>query len=187
MKRFLLAAVLLGLGLVAQAVELDGVKLDDSVHLGSRNLLLNGAGVRSKYIFDLYVAALYLDGRKNSAEAVLADTGEKRIALYVLREIQAEELLYGIRTGMEKNNTDEDMQKMKDALHDFEVVFRRMGRVSGGDVILLDYQPDTGTLITVNGSDRGTIPGRRFYNALLKVWLGEKPAQDELKLKLLGG
>jgi len=59
--------------------------------------------------------------------------------------------------------------------------------LQAGDVILLDYQPAIGTQLTLNGTLRGTIPGRQLYTALLKIWLGEQPAQDDLKLKLLGG
>jgi hypothetical protein len=44
----------------AQGIMLNGVMLEETAHVGTRNLLLNGAGVRSKYIFDVYVAALYL-------------------------------------------------------------------------------------------------------------------------------
>lgn len=174
-------------GMTAQAVEMGGVVLPDSVHLGNHNLVLNGVGVRSKYIFDLYVVALYLSARKTSTSAVLADTNEKRIAIHLLREIRSEDLLYGLQTGLENNNTDEALQAMKDAMHDFKAVFNQMGIMEKGDVIWLDYLPGKGTRVTVNGVMRGNIPSDEFNGALLKIWLGEKPAQKDLKLKLLGG
>jgi hypothetical protein len=30
------------------------------------------------------------------------------------------------------------------------------------------------------------LPDAAFYNALLRIWLGQKPADDELKTALLG-
>jgi len=51
MKRLLLVALLFCLSSTALAVEVGGVVLEDSAHLGNSNLLLNGAGVRSKVFF----------------------------------------------------------------------------------------------------------------------------------------
>lgn len=187
MNKILLISVLFCLSFFAQGVELKGVKLEERTHLGNSNLILNGAGVRSKFVFDLYVTALYLSNKKGSAASVLSDTGEKRIALYLLDDISSENLLYAFNSAIEKNHTERELRAMKDALHEFGIIFHRMGRVNQGDVILLDYQPAIGTQIRVNSTLRGTIPGLEFNIALLKIWLGDNPAQEDLKLKLLGG
>lgn len=187
MKKKLLCAILLFLSYTTQAVEIDGVVLPDVVHLGNSNLVLNGAGVRSKFIFDLYVTALYLGTKKNMATAVLADPGEKRIAMYFLDDISAANLLYSFDEGIRDNHTPAEMAAIKEELHKFDVICHRMVRLKAGDVIFFDYQIGTGTQVWVNGGLRGTIAGNTFYSMLLKIWLGEKPAQQDLKLKLLGG
>lgn len=187
MKKLLLIAWLFLLSSSVYAVEVEGVKLADTAHLGNGNLVLNGAGVRSKFIFDLYVAALYLNAKKTSATAVLADPGEKRIALHLLDDISSDNLLYAFNKAIEKNHTDEELRAIKDEMHEFEIIFNKMGRVRKGDVVMLDYLPTAGTLISVNGSSRGAIAGSAFNMALLKIWLGDNPAQEDLKLKLLGG
>jgi hypothetical protein len=47
--------------------------------------------------------------------------------------------------------------------------------------------PAAGTQLTVDGKPSGApIPGEDFYRALLKIWLGEHPVQDDLKKALLG-
>jgi hypothetical protein len=56
-----------------------------------------------------------------------------------------------------------------------------------GDVILLDYLPGAGTRVTVRGDDKGTIAGVDFNRALLRIWLGEQPADSALKKAMLGG
>jgi hypothetical protein len=185
MRFFLL--VFLCLSLNVQAASVGGVTVDDSVHLGSRNLVLNGAGMRNKFIFSWYVVALYLDARKNTAAAVLADQNEKRIALYMQRDISAGELLYTFNKAIGKNHTDEELKVMKDELHVLEVIFYNTGKIKAGNVILFDYQRGIGTRVTVGGVVRGIIPGAVFNTALLKIWLGEKPVDENLKLKLLGG
>lgn len=187
MNRLLLVAFFFCLSLTAQAQEVEGVKLEDTAHVGNNNLVLNGAGVRSKFIFDIYVAALYLTAKKSSAAMVLADAGDKRIALHVLREVSAEDLLHGFSAAIEKNHTEAELKEMAVARHDFEIIFQTMAKVNKGDVILLDYQRGQGTQVSVNGGVRGTIVNAAFHSALLKIWLGEKPAQEDLKQKLLGG
>ena len=187
MKKFLLITLFFCLSLSARAFELNGVQLEDTVHMGNSNLLLNGAGVRDRYFFDLYVVALYLSAKKSSLEEVLADAKEKRIALYMLRGMRAEDMLFRINRGIENNLTDEELRALKGDLQELGSIFHQMQEMEAGDILLLDYQPAIGTQITVDGVLRGTIPGRRLYSALLKIWLGGQPAQHELKLKLLGG
>ena len=178
--------MLLCLSWSVSAQEVEGVKLEDTVHLGNSNLLLNGAGVRSKFIFDIYLAALYLTANKSSATSVLTDTGDKRIYLQVLRDISAEDLLDGFNTAIENNHSETQLQAMKIAHQAFENIFHVMVQVNKGDVITLDYQREVGTQISVNGGVRGTIASAEFYSVLLKIWLGEKPVDDDLKQKLLG-
>lgn len=171
----------------AGAVEVGGVTVNDTVHMGSRDLLLNGAGVRSKFIFDLYVVSLYLTGKKSDATGVFADPGEKRISLQILTDINAEDLIYNFDKAIEKNSSADELAAIRTEQHEFGIAFHKLGRVKPGDFILMDYVPGVGTQVTINGALRSSIKGAAFYNALLKIWLGEKPADEDLKRKLLGG
>ena len=58
--------------------------------------------------------------------------------------------------------------------------------VHAGDVILLDYIPGKGTIVNIRGEQQGVIEGEDFYSALLDVWLGDEPADDDLKEAMLG-
>jgi hypothetical protein len=180
------ASIGTNLEVAAQGITLKGVLLEDIVHVGKQNLLLNGAGVRSKYIFDEYVAALYLREKKNREEDVLADPGEKRIALYFVSEINMQELLYVFKKAFKNNHNDGQLEEMKPQLRQFDYIFTAMEELERGAVVQFDYLPDLGTLVMINGSLRGTISGAEFYRALLKIWLGANPIQEKLKLKLLG-
>jgi hypothetical protein len=184
----LLALASLGVNLeaAAQGIMLNGVMLEETAHVGTRNLLLNGAGVRSKYIFDVYVAALYLREKKSREEDVFADPGEKRIALYFVSEINMQELLYVFKKAFKNNHSNEQLDGMKMQLRQFDDIFTAMEELNEGDVVQFDYQPDLGTTVRINGSTRGTISGAEFYRALLRIWLGSNPTQEKLKQKLLG-
>ena len=185
-KRFILI-LLLCLSAQASALEVAGVKLADSVQVASRDLQLNGAGVRSRFFLDLYITALYLPGKSTSFAAVLADGGEKRIALHLLIGISADHLYSALKNAIAANHTPAELGALEAPLKEFAAIFHAIDEINKGDVVTLDYLPGSGTLVSVNRVAKGTVGGAPFYGALLKVWLGDKPAQADLKQKLLGG
>ncbi len=186
MKRILLLICCVSLNWNASAVEVGGVKLPDSVQVGNRDLVLNGAGIRTKFFLKIYVAALYLGEKAFVGESALNQSGEKRIALHVLRELSDEQMLHSFNEVMVANQTPAEMQAMEPQLQELTAIFHAVKTVKKGDVINLDYLPDSGTQIVVNGVQMGNIPSSVFNRALFKIWLGDKPAQPDLKQKMLG-
>ena len=171
----------------AFAAEVEGVKLADKVQLGSAELTLNGAGVRTRVFFKVYVGALYLQKKENATDAVLADAGPKRVAMHLLRDLTAEQLFSALNDGLKNNHTPEQLAKLGPQLKQLEDIFNAVKAAKSGDVILLDYLPGAGTRVTVRGDDKGTIPGEEFNRALLRIWLGNQPADASLKKAMLGG
>ena len=186
MKRFV-CLLLLCLSTQASALELAGVRLADSVQVGGRELQLNGAGVRSRFFFDLYLAALYLPEKGTSFAAVLADGREKRIALHLLIGISADHLYSALSNAIAANHTPAELGALEAPLKEFAAIFHKIDEMEKGDVVTLDYLPGSGTQVSVNGAAQGMVGGAPFNGTLLRVWLGDKPAQADLKQKLLGG
>jgi hypothetical protein len=186
MKKTLLLICCLFLSWNASALEVAGVKVADRVHVGSHDLVLNGAGLRTKFLFKVYVAALYLGEKTHVGEAALNQPGEKRIALHVLRELSDEQLLHGFNEVMAANHTPAELQVLEPQLKELTVIFHAVKKVNEGDVITLDYLPENGTRIIVNDVLRGNIAGVAFNRALFKIWLGDRPAQPDLKQRMLG-
>lgn len=176
---------------LAVAAEIEGVRLDDKVFIAQDvpELVLNGAGVRQKLlIHKVYVAGLYLAAKKTTDRDVLADTGPKRIALHILQdEITAEEFIGALHNGLSANVPAPEMALLERRVRDLAAMMRDVGRINRGGVILLDYLPGIGTRVTVNGLSRVTLPGDDFNRALLRIWLGDHPADGRLKRALLGG
>jgi len=173
--------------LPAQAAEVAGVHLDDQVTVAgaSTPLHLNGAGVRKKFFRKIYVAALYLPAPARDAETAAAMAGPKRVVMHFLyHKVGRDKLTEGWREGFDHNLDTATLAAMRARLADFTRLFPDM---HGGDTVLLDLLPGTGTEVRINGHLAGTIPGDDFYRALLRVWLGPKPADRELKRALLGG
>jgi long-chain acyl-CoA synthetase len=185
-----LTALALGLSLSAGtlfAAEVEGVKLADKVQLAGSELTLNGAGVRTRVFFKVYVGALYLQKKATGTDAVLGDAGAKRIAMHLLRDLEAEQLLSAFKDGLEKNHAPAELARLEPQVKQLDGIFTAVKAVKKGDVVLLDYLPGAGTRVSVRGEDKGTIAGEEFNRALLKIWLGEQPADASLKKAMLGG
>lgn len=174
---------------LAFAAEVEGVKLADKVRLGDAGpeLVLNGAGVRTRVFFKVYVGALYLQQKSTSSEAALADTGAKRVAMHLLRDLTADQLFSALNDGLRNNHTPEQLAAIELQVKQLEGIFNAVKSAKAGEVILLDFVPGSGTRVVVNGDTRGTIPGEDFSRALLRIWLGETPADAGLKKAMLGG
>jgi hypothetical protein len=186
MKRIFVLLCCLFLSWNVNALEVSGVQLADSAHLGTSDLVLNGAGLRTKLFFKVYVAALYLTQKQTVANAIIADENPQRVALHMLRNLSDEQLLNAFNEAIAENHTKAEMAELEAPLKQMTDIFQLRKEIKVGDVITLDYLPGSGTQISLNGTVQGTIAGEKFHRALLKIWLGENPAQDSLKLKLLG-
>lgn len=187
MKHLLLAALAaLSLNL-AHAVDIAGVKFDDKTRLGNGEALVNGAGLRKKAFFKVYAMALYLPEKQAGAEGALAAKGNKRVAIHLLRDLSAQQFVDALNEGVANNHSESEMTALKDRLKQFSDAMLGIGEAKTGTVVLIDWHPENGTLLNVNGQARGkAIAGEDFYKALLKIWIGNNPVQDDLKQALLG-
>jgi hypothetical protein len=185
MKKILTLAVTLGLafGSAAPAAELAGVKLPDTDTVEGKTLKLNGLGLRKKAIFKVYVAGLYLETPSKDPAAILASNETKSMRLHILRSLKGSKISEAIEEGFERNSKSE-LPKLKPRLDKLAAM---IPDVEEGDEIVMTWIPDKGTKVTVRGTDRGMIEGRDFADALLAVWLGPAPVQEDLKKALLGG
>lgn len=186
----LLAATTLAfaaLGAGAQPAELEGVKLDPTAQVGGAALSLNGAGVRTRAIFKVYVAGLYVPAKSNSAAALLGQKGPRRVAITMLRNVDADTFAGALIEGLQKNHSDAQLAAFKAQIDALSASLKAAGEAKKGDVIHLDFAPDIGTRVVVNGKPQGSaIPGEDFYTAVLRIWLGDKPADAELKKGMVG-
>ena len=177
----------LGLGSAAQAIEVGGLKFDDTVKVAGKELKVNGAGVRVRVIIKVYSLVLYLPEKKDTAAGVLDSTGPRRFSLGLLREVTGDDLGQAFMAGITANTDKAERSKFVNQLAQFGEAFVSIPAGKKGDVISVDWVPDTGTVMTYNGKPLGEpMKDIAFYNAVLKIWLGEKPVDSSLKPQLLG-
>jgi hypothetical protein len=180
-------ALLLLLPLSALAAEVAGVKLDDKTRVGGADLVLNGAGIRKVLFFNAYAMGLYLPKKAASAADAIAQDGPKRVALHMLRDIGHERFTKALVEGITQNHSEAEVKALQPRIDALNATMAQVGEAKKGSVITLDWN-GTATLIGIDGKQAGQpIAGAEFYRALLKIWLGDNPVQDDLKKALLGG
>ncbi|MBK7137076.1 MAG: chalcone isomerase family protein [Rhodocyclales bacterium] len=186
MKKLALAALAaLALNL-AHAAELEGFKFDDRLKLGNADLVVNGTGVRSKF-GKRYAMALYLPAKTADAKAALAAKGPKRVDVRLIKDVSGDTFAGAVSGGINDNSSDAEKAALKDRIKQLADTVVALGEIKAGTAIAFDWIPERGTVLTVGGKPAGQpIPGEDFYTALLRVWLGEDPAQGNLKEALLG-
>jgi hypothetical protein len=188
-----LSVVLAGLVLaassvIAQPVEREGVKFEPTAQVAGTALQLNGTGVRTRAIFKVYAAGLYVPAKSNSPAALLAQKGPRRLSLTMLRNVDADSFAGPLNEGLRNNHTEAQVAAFKPQIDAMNAALKAIDEAKKGDVLHFEFVPESGTRITVNGQQKGaSIPGEDFFTAMLRIWLGDKPADADLKKGLLGG
>jgi hypothetical protein len=170
------------------AATIEGQHFDDALKLDGGPVVLNGVGVRAAAWFKAYVAGLYLPHKASEADTIYTTAGPKRIAVRMLVEASPGLLAKTFGDGIRKNYRDEALAALKDRMDAFDGQIRALPNgVAKGEEIDLDFKPSAGTRVLVAGKPIGdAIPGDDFYVALLKMFIGERAVDKNLRAGLLG-
>jgi hypothetical protein len=189
-KQFSLATVVAGAVLassLAPAAEVAGVKFDDTAKVAGKELKLNGLGMRTKFIVKVYAAGLYLQDKKTTTPEVLKADGPRRVTLVMMREISSDDFGKAFMDGLNANVDKAEKAAIVGQISKFGEMFATLDGLKKGDVLHVDWIPGSGTQCELNGKKIGEIvPDVAFYNAVLRIWIGDKPVDSSLKPALLG-
>lgn len=183
MKKLLVCALALGLAFPLLARDVSGVNVPETVTVEGKALKLNGAGLRKKAMFKVYVAALYVETPSKDASAITTTDQIRSMHMHFLRSVKGEAVTEAIAEGFE-HNSKAQMPALQDRLAKLGAM---IPNVAEGDVLTMTYVPGKGTVVSVKGVEKGTIEGKDFADALFTVWLGGNPVQENLKAELLKG
>jgi long-chain acyl-CoA synthetase len=170
------------------AAEVAGVKVDPKVRVGGVDLVLNGAGLRRRFMTDVYIIGLYFSKRTTDSESAIDSAGPKRIALTFMRDVTAQSLVDALYEGVQDNTSRAEFARLKPSADALSAIMLPLGLARKGDVVALDYLPNVGAQVIMNGRVIGRpVPGHNLYRALLRIWLGDSPVDLNLKQALLAG
>ena len=181
MLKYLICLVCLLCSFTANAFEIAEVQVPETLNTG---LHLNGAGIRSKFFFKIYIAELYLEHPSTNPQEILDSPGQKRMTMHILYdEVKRDKLIDGWNEGFAGNLNPDQRKALDTQIKQFNELFVDVHK---GEEIILDYTADLGTTVTIAGDNKGTIQGADFNRALLSIWLGDKPVGTDLRDALLG-
>ena len=188
LRAVVLAALLLFS--LAGALVIGNVMFPDTQSLAPEGpeLVLNGAGERRILLLKIYAIGLYLPRRARTMREALTLDGPKRMHLVMLRNgITAKQVHDHVIARMEDGSQPSEMAVMKSRIDMLDRIIEAERVINQGGTIDLDYIPGTGTIIRINGVAKGEpIPGEDFYNALLRIWIGDHAKSLTLRDQLLG-
>lgn len=166
-----------------------GVRFEGEQTLAGQALQLNGAGLRVKMIVKVYAVGLYAPLRASVPQDMLTMPGPKSLRIVLLRDVTVAQLNEALVSGMRANASDAEQATLDARLSAFEAAITLGGDAHKGNLIRIDYLPDSGTRLSMGERvlTQTDIPGEDFYRALLRIWLGDKPSDSSLKRDLLGG
>jgi hypothetical protein len=167
----------------ASAVEVAGVKVEETASLDGAQLVLNGAGLRTRFFFKVYVGALYVAQRSGDPVALVAADAPRLVRLHMLRELDREAILKAFREGIEKNSP----STAAAALRKLAQVEKAIpAELKPGQVVTVAYRPGVGTALGIEGGASASVEGKDFADAVLRIWLGDEPVDADLKAAMLG-
>ena len=157
------------------------------IRRGAR-LQLNGAGIRYKGPFKIYVGELYATKKVGSLEELVAAPGPKRLTMTFVREIEAGPFGKLLTRGVEDNVPRAELSKLVPGLIRMSDIFSVNKILLPGETVTLDWIPGTGMVITAKGKVQGEpFKEPEFYKAIMSIWFGPVPADFKLKDAMLGG
>jgi hypothetical protein len=180
-------SLLLLLALPAFGAEVAGVKIDDKARVGGAELVLNGAGLRKRVVFQVYAMGLYLPKKTASAADAIGQEGPKRVSIHMLRDVGAAQFSEALADGIRDNHSEGEAKAFDAQVKALAAIMAEVKEAKKGMTITLDLAGGT-TQVGIDGKPAGKpIEGAAFTRALLRIWLGDKPVQEDLKKALLGG
>ena len=180
------AAAVLTASLALANIDVGGVDFKSQDSVENTRVELNGAGLRTRLTFKVYAMGLYLRQPASSPAAVLDDAGVKRIRIVMIRDLKGKQFADALLAGLERNHDSITLAALKPATDALLTAIMGSGEAKAGTELILDQLASGATRLLINGQVQGSdIADPAFYPALLRIWLGEGPADSALKADLL--
>ncbi|GAB6146726.1 chalcone isomerase family protein [Desulfocicer niacini] len=190
-KKYILSILMvLLLNTQTDALEINGTNLPDCMKVNDENLLLNGAGVRKKYVigFDVYVIGLYLKKFSNNALKIIDADETMALRIEILTDlITSEKFIDATLKGFDESMGKETVSIQKEI--DLFLTSFANG-IKNKDSFVILYQKDKGVFVYKNGKTEPevVVKGLLLKKAIFRLWLGKRTEKHLQKLSkaLLG-
>jgi len=182
MSKLAVALSFLLLSSHAFALDVAGVNVPPTVVIQQKTLSLNGAGIRKRFLFKVYVGSLYTERKVTTPAQLLADPGDKLVRMnFVYKRVDKGDIVKAFAEGLENNSPAVARSaEAKAFLSWFTADF------VAGDTVDISLSADGTVAASHNGKTLGTVRSPALVQGVLLIWFGEKPADGDLKKGMLG-
>jgi hypothetical protein len=182
MRALATALLLLFAAAPVSAREMAGVRAPDLQVVAKRSVVLNGLGVRARWVWKLYLAALYLENPVHGSDAILASDQVKRLELTMLRDLTKGQVTGAFKDAAGRS----DASKRADLRTQINTLFADLGALKSGEQIVITYVPGQGTSVSGRYGGGVVLPGKELADAIFSIWIGRNPVDPGLKKALVG-
>lgn len=183
-KLLLLCSAILIVSSVGYAKEIGGINMPETLTAGKDMLVLNGAGIRTKFFIKAYVGGLYLKQKNSNADAIMNANEPMAIRLHIISKMITSDKMKDATMEGFQNSTKGNIAPYKDKIDMFVSVFADSIKI--GDIYDIIYIPGEGSKVYKNKELKTTTPGLDFKKILFGIWLCDKPADKGMKDLMLG-
>ncbi|KAA1244715.1 chalcone isomerase family protein [Aquimarina sp. RZ0] len=158
--------------------------LPNQVTFNEENLVINGAGLREKFFFDIYAGGLYLQKKSSNASDIAQADETMAIKLHILSGMMSRsKMVSALKEGFEKS-TNNNTASLDKRINMFVGFIKE--EIEEGQIYDIVYVKGKGSIIYKDGVEKGYVEGLDFKKALFNIWIGNKPADKGLKNEMLG-
>lgn len=183
MRKLILATTLVLAATAASAATVAGVNIAETTDVNGQKLVLNGAGLRKKFVIKVYTGALYLPAKQANPAAILSGDTPRQMVMHFVYDVDKGKIAEAWEEGLEANAPNAGA----DVKNNFKTLSAWMEDMKEGQELSMTYVPGAGTSVVVNGKAKGTLPGKATADAILSTWIGAKPGPGkDFKNAVLG-
>lgn len=191
-RSLLICCCLTGLGTASYSAPtptvVSGVTFEPELTVRGTRLHLNGAGLRMAAVFKVYAGGLYLPQKASSLREVMSQPGMKRWHVVFLRDVDGNDMGKQFTRSMEKGATRAEFIALIPTIARIGEMFSQKKRMLSGESYTLEWVPNEGTYVYINGKLGNTEPFKDgvFFQLYMRLLLGDSPADANLKAQVLG-
>lgn len=147
---------------------------------------LNGIAVHTELNDEQFIAAIFSETVTSDSKQLALSDEEKAMELRILTErIFPRRFKRMWIESIAINSAPRELEQHAQNLADFANIFSI--HLQRGDIVRIERSSTDGVRVTVNNFVAGTIEDTRFFDLLLRTWIGPVPFSSDFKQNLLAG
>lgn len=152
---------------------------------GFYDLTITGLAVRTRFFFNVYCLAHYMQNPPTGTTAavlntIMSDSHAKQVTMHFVRDVNADRIQRALVEGFQRNATDSELAMIQPFVDQFARAIDR--DVKEDDQFVIRWLPGGRTTSVFEGREVTNITNALFARVLWSIWFGEQAVvnRDEL-------